>query len=63
MEQNLDDVRRDIYETRAAMGRKIAHLRERIGKTVSSAEGLGVVLAGGWLAARLVKRVWRRNSG
>jgi hypothetical protein len=43
------------------MGRKIYDLKEKIAKRGSAVEGLGVLVAGGWLAARLIKKVWRRK--
>ena len=61
MEEKLDEVRRDIQRTRASMGRKIYDLKEKIAKRGSAVEGLGVLVAGGWLAARLIKKVWRRK--
>jgi len=72
MNENLRDVQQDIKRTRAAMGEKIALLKNKIEQktkmTLNPAyhartrplQSLGALVAGGWLLRRLIKKVWRR---
>ena len=74
MEQNLQDVRRDIEQTRIALGDKISLLEKKIETTKNTTLNpayhvrtrpwptLGIFVAAGWVFGRFMKSRFSSNS-
>ena len=74
MEQNLQEVRRDIEQTRVALGDKVSQLEQKIQTTKNTTLNpsyhvrtrpwptLGMFVAAGWVFGRFVKSRWFGSS-